>query len=473
MKDNKKPLWRLLGLIAVACAVLAYVAAESNVFAELVKPQLRPAGPVTMQAHLVQDKVLTGSQGEVAVALTLSADRMPAQPDAPERATDLVIVLDRSGSMQGQKLSDARQAVLRLVDRLTARDRLALVTYSNGVESVLPLVSMDADHRQQAKAAVREIFAGGGTNLGGGLQYGIDTLLHTVADGRQRKMILISDGLANQGITDPLALGRMASSATARGFTISAVGVGYDFNEVLMTTIADHGAGRYYFLENPNAFAQVFEKEFTATRNVAASGLTIRVPLNNGVRLVDAGGYPVEVANGVAVVHPGDLVAGQERKLFLTFNVPTDQARRIDLGRIDLSYTHQGAHHELGSRENLTLACVADQKEVLASIDETGWAAQVVQEDYSRLREGVADAIRKGEKTQALEQIHEYETRNRSINAAVGSAVVADNLDKDLEQLRQSVENTFAGPPAAVAEKRKQESKALQYESYKVRRDKK
>jgi hypothetical protein len=119
------------------------------------------------------------------------------------------------------------------------------------------------------------------------------------------------------------------------------------------------------------------------------------------------------------------------------------------------------------------MACVADRKAVLSSIDQVAWGDQVVQEEYSRLKERVADAIRKGEKDEALKQIRDYETRNRAANAAVGSGKVAGNLEKDLPGLRRSVEETFAGPPAAVAEKQKQASKTLQYESYKIRRDKK
>ena len=110
---------------------------------------------------------------------------------------------------------------------------------------------------------VREVVAGGGTNLGGGLQQGINVLARTMSNGNQHKMILISDGLANQGITDPSILWDMAGGAYENRFSISTVGVGYDFNEILMTGIADHGAGQYYFLENPNAFAKVFEQTYT------------------------------------------------------------------------------------------------------------------------------------------------------------------------------------------------------------------
>jgi Ca-activated chloride channel homolog len=473
MRNNRKSLWSLLGLIVAVSAVLAYVAADNNVLAGLIHPTPVSTGPVTVDVDLVQHKVLTGSDGRVAVSLALAADPVEPTEGRPEQHADLVVVLDRSGSMSGSKLRDARRAVLQLIERLTARDRLAVVTYSNGVEIVSPLVFMDGDHRDSVRAAVQEIYSGGGTNLGGGLQEGIATLMQAPARDRQRKVILISDGLANQGITDPQILGGMAAGALEHNYTVSTVGVGYDFNEVLMTTIADHGAGRYYFLEDPMAFARVFEKELQATRQVAASGLEIRVPLKNGLQVTHAGGYPVQIKDGCAVVHPGDLLSGQQRKLFLTLQVPTDRKGEIDLGTLDVTYHSNGAIRHLSSKEKLILACVGDEKAVMSSIDQAAWGDQVVQEDYSRLKERVAEAIRKGEKDDALEQIREYESRNRAVNATVGSGKVASNLSRDLPDLRQSVEETFAGPPAAVAEKKKQTSKALQYESYKMRRDKK
>ncbi|MFZ1984632.1 MAG: hypothetical protein WAU91_09490, partial [Desulfatitalea sp.] len=101
------------------------------------------------------------------------------------------------------------------------------------------------------------------------------------------------------------------------------------------------------------------------------------------------------------------------------------------------------------------------------------WGEKVVRDEYSQLKEEVADAVRKGDVQAAEQRIQSYETRNRGINAEVGSAAVSDHLEKEVKTLRQSVSETFAGPPAAVAAKQKQTSKALQYESYQQRRDKK
>jgi Ca-activated chloride channel family protein len=350
---------------------------------------------------------------------------------------------------------------------------MALVTYSNSVRIDTGLMPVDSDNRTRLAQAVNQVHAGGGTNLGGGLKAGIDLLLENNSTGRRRKVILVSDGLANHGITDPYELGRMASLAVERHFSISSVGVGYDFNEVLMTALADQGAGRYYFLENPEVFAQVFEKEFQTARQVAAAGLEIRIPQKDGLRLIHAGGYPIAHQKDEAVFHAGDLLSGQKRNLFLTFEMPTDRIGDARIDTIVVRYRHQGGNRQLDAGIGLKVACVSDPVDVATSVDKETWSRQILQEDYSRLKADVADAIRKGERDQALDRIHEYETRNAALNDVVGSAAVSENLAKDIRQLEKKVKETFSGAPADVAAKKKQQAKTLQYDSYQIRRDQK
>ena len=220
---------------------------------------------------------------------------------------DLVVVLDRSGSMNGRKITDARRAVQQLMENLSPRDRLALVAYDNAAEPLSGLLPMTESNRRELAAVISGIQPGGGTNLGGGLEAGLEILSTTAAGDHHRKLILISDGLANQGVTDPQALGRMAASGLAKDWVVSTVGVGNDFNEHLMTTLADHGAGNYYYLENPAAFASVFEREYRHAAAAAASGVAISVPVQDGIRLIDAGGYPIEARDARASIQSGQF----------------------------------------------------------------------------------------------------------------------------------------------------------------------
>ena len=466
----------IIVLIAATGAAMAYSAGvgKSWLSGLMTRPGARilpvGSGPVTLNGRLVQDKVLQGSDGRVHLALTLLADDRFDPQSSEARNVDMVIVLDRSGSMKGRKISDARQAVLHLISGLTAKDRFALVSYSDGVQQISDLNYVTADHGKQLKIRVGGIRAGGGTNLGAGLQTGINVMLSAPDIGNARKLILISDGLANKGITDSTRLGQMAGVAVEKEFAVSTVGVGNDFNEQLMTTIADRGAGNYYYLENPPAFAEVFQKEFFYTRATVATNVSISFPLASGISIVDAAGYPVTLQKNQAVFFPGDLRAGQTRKLFLTLQVPTGETGNFELGRIKARYRFNGRTMETELQGFYKIACVKDQREVQASIDKTSWTEKVIREDYNRLKQEVAADIKAGKKQKALGRIHSYYREQESINAAVGSAEVTQNLDRDLKDLRQRVEDTFEGSPSAVSRKQKSNSKILQYEGYKGRR---
>lgn len=474
MKTARKTFLTIVLLITATGAALAYMGASSSGTKNL------PPGTVTNQkeplaidAALTQNKVLQGSDGIISVALTLTGVDVPGGDGKNNQPVDLVVVLDRSGSMQGQKINHARQAVSQLIDQMGEKDRIGIITYSNHVETLSPLVHLNGAQRKRLVAAVNRIVPSGGTNLGGGLQSGISTAMYTEHSGRQRKIILVSDGLANQGITSVRALGAMAANGTEYDLGITTVGVGYDFNEVLMTTIADHGGGNYYFLENPRAFSAILQQEFETTRNVIAGNVELRIPLKDGVQLIDAGGYPIRTEGSVAIIRPGDIMAGQQRTLYLSYRVPTTETRDISLGDIQAHYQHNGEMVRSANRKQILVTCVEDEKAVIASIDKKAWAQHIVKEEYNKLKDSVASAIRSGKKQEALSAIDEYKTRTGALNSSVESEEVSRNLDSDVVQLQESVQDTFAGAPAAVAAKQKQQAKELQYESYRIRRDKK
>ncbi|MEE4242329.1 MAG: VWA domain-containing protein, partial [Desulfopila sp.] len=453
--DTRNSLTTLLSII-ITCASLSCWINFSQ--AESTRPH------VTLDAALAQTKVLQGANGTISVALTLIGSELASPAHETVQPVDLVVVLDRSGSMGGQKIADARNAVVQLINYMGRNDRMAIITYSDEVEVLSPLVGLGRGQREYLSALVGQVAVGGGTNLGGGLQMGIHTLMEHDISNRQRKVMLISDGLANQGITSPHHLGQIAARATEWEIGVSTVGVGYDFNEILMTTLADHGAGNYYFLESSQAFAEVFKKEFEATRNVVAGNAELRIDLPDSVHLVDAGGYPIHMAGNVAVIRLGNLLAGQQRRIYLTYRIPTSHIQSYGLGDMNINYRNNGEEHQVGGGRRLEVDCVADQKAVLAGINKKVWSEQVVKHDFNRLKNTVAKAVRSGRKHEALQAIEEYEHRTGELNSSVDSAEVSRNLESDLAPLRQSVEQTFAGAPAAVAEKRKQQAKELQYE---------
>lgn len=475
-KTRIKPFVLVAVLIVTTCFAMAW-AGKKNVSAD-PSPQTvtHKNGIVSLSGSLTQNKIYAGGDGLVSLALTLDTDDIrdagESSGTAAPQHVDMVIVLDRSGSMAGQKIADARKAALNLIADLSPADRFALVTYSGQATPISSLEPVTPSIRRHLSAAISRISAGGGTNLGQGLKKGIDLLTGAEKIGNQRRLILISDGLANQGITDVHALAALAAIATDEAFSISTVGLGYDFNEQLMTAIADRGTGTYYYLENPAAFASVFQKELHRAGMVAATGVKIRMAEKSGLKLVAAGGYPISRENSHAVFYPGDLHSGETRKLFLTVKVPTGREKTFRLSGIDLSYRFQETPYTVTLSTAFILACVKDPAAAVASIDKETWGYKVIKEDFNRLREAVAKDIKTGKPAAAMKRIDAYHATQQAINAKVQSEAVAGNLEKDLTVLRATVADTFSGAEGEVREKQKKNAKAIQYEGYSGRRSK-
>ncbi len=396
-------------LIAATGVAMAYSSNKIGVLRSnwIPGPSRHEAGSdgiIAVSGHLIQNKVLQGSNGIVGLNLTLQAAELPATDGREARNVDMVIVLDRSGSMKGRKIEDARRAVLALLSSLSAQDRFALITYSDGVHIASGLSNVTGPNRVRIASAVNAIRVGGGTNLGAGLQAGIDILLSSSRHQNAAKVILISDGLANKGLTDLRALCNIAAVAMEKEFAVSTVGVGLDFNEHLMTAIADQGTGSYYYLENPAAFAEVFQKEFYNTQTAALTGLKVQITTNSGITLVDAAGYPIMNHNDHLVFYPGSLRSGQTRKLFLTLKVPTNRQQTFVLNRIKLSYQYGNRTYETALAKPLTIACIDDQNKVYSSINKTGWSEKAINEDFNRLKQEVAADIKSGKKPRALKK---------------------------------------------------------------------
>ena len=345
-----------------------------------------------------------------------------------------------------------------------------MITYSDGVHIAADLSNVTEANRSRITSVVKKIRAGGGTNLGAGLRAGMGALASRSRHTNSAKVILISDGLANKGLTDVAALAKIAAGAVKKEFAVSTVGVGIEFNEHLMTAIADSGTGRYYYLENPAAFAEVFQEEFYSTRTAALTAVRIHIPATGGITLIDVAGYPIIKQNGYLSFYSGNLHSGQTRNLYLTLRVPTNKQRTFELDNIKLTYQYSNQAYEATLEDSFEIACVNSQKKVYSSINKSSWSEKVIKEDFNRLKQEVAADIKSGKKQRALRKIDTYYREQDAVNAVIGSAEVAENLANDLQELKSIVKDTFEGAPAAVQHKQKSNAKTLQFEGYSGRR---
>lgn len=470
-------LFFVLILAAVATAVLGMTSQAGRVPAPTPTAPVAISageGPLAMTASLTQSKVALFSEGRTTLSLTLKASRVLSEERVPlpERGVDMVVVLDQSGSMRGEKLRGAKAALRTLVDAMTPQDRFALVSYSNDVAIQHALTACTQDARHQLLQRINALQAGGNTNLGAGLGLGVEMLEQASVGENSRMVLLVSDGLANQGITDADALGGMARQGLSQDIMISTVGVGLDFNEYLMTRLADQGGGSYRFLEDPSTFAAGLFEEFNTVRQTVAENMAVRVTLPKGVRMLGASGYPVLMEGRTAVIRPGSLAAGTSRTLHLSLAVPSTTVNTYAIGPVMVTYGHTEGPQDLTLNQPIVVACVASEREATASIDKEAWERKIIMEDYNSLKEEVANKLRTGDGAGAQDAIEAYAQEKAAANSMVGSARVQQNVEQDLDALRSQLDEVMQAPEPAQAAAQKKFSKSLQHESYRERRGK-
>jgi Ca-activated chloride channel family protein len=252
----------VIGIFLLILAVLAggkYISA----FPTIPKPEDKDMNTktdsntdtVTWDIKLSHPYVETGSLRELMLNLKIKGKEAQLKERTP---VNLVLVIDRSGSMGDKgKIEYAREAAKQIIAGLGKEDRLAVVAYSTDVELLYPIQLLT--DKDKASSVVSALYPTDSTNLSGGLVMGIEQLDSVKRDGYVNRVILLSDGLANAGITDIGELGRVASRASEKGIHITTMGLGVDYDENLMMNLAEHGAGNYYFIESPTQLTGIFK----------------------------------------------------------------------------------------------------------------------------------------------------------------------------------------------------------------------
>ncbi len=232
----------------------------------------------------------------------------------------LALVIDRSGSMSGEPLFEAKRCAAHIIDRLKPDDRAALVQFDDHVRVLVPVQPV-AD-RQVLRRALDAIHEGGMTNLHGGWEAGGRDLLEFVGQAGLSRVILLSDGNANQGLTDPARIAELCGQFADRGVTTSTYGLGRDFNEDLMVAMAKAGQGNHYYGETARDLFEPFAEEFDLLSNLYARKLRLTLGTPEGVQATLLNDYALEDPRGFPVARLPDLAWGAEAWALVQLDLP-------------------------------------------------------------------------------------------------------------------------------------------------------
>ena len=432
------------------------------------------ADGVTFLGTLSQTKLVQGGNGVMYLDLSITTPSATLSPSRV-KASDIVVVLDRSGSMAAEnRLPYAKEAVRHLVRQLQADDRFALITFDSVAVVDTELTPVTDAARERIVRRVNAIQPGSSTNIGDGLLKA-RALLQGNAGERSRKVILLSDGEANMGVVDPKELAKIAASFTGYGAVLSTIGMGLGFNETLMAALADYGMGHYAYLEHLEKLAEILEQDMSDTRQVFASASSLEITCGDGVTVTDVGGYPIDLTAqpGTARVATGQLLGGAKKHFVVTMTIPTDRVGEIGLGKVTLHYTtSQGTSSIALAPEHLRLAVLepARRDEAAASV-----RRELVQKlwegnNLGRLQKDYSHWLRTGDKHKAQQAITYYRQALQKVETDTGVRVENQAVTDKLSTMEQELNEAFSGPAAQQAEKRNRAAKTRHGESLKSQR---
>jgi Ca-activated chloride channel family protein len=260
------------------------------------------------------DRRLIRAHGRSERFLLIDVVAPTVAPDPSRRRppVNLGFVLDRSGSMGGQnKIGLAKQAALEAIDRLDAPDRFAVVMYDNEIDVVLGSTAASGEARTLATSRLRPVDARGSTDLHGGWLAGCEQVASGIQPDGVNRVLLLTDGLANVGITDPDELTRLAGDLRQRGVSTSTFGVGTDFDEALLQSMADAGGGHFYYIGDVTQLRDHITSEVGETLEVVARDVVLELTVPESVRVEALSPFRLEQHGGRVRVFLGDMVSGQ------------------------------------------------------------------------------------------------------------------------------------------------------------------
>ena len=240
---------------------------------------------------------------------------------------NLAFVLDRSGSMGGSKIALAKSAIQNALARLDDRDRFALIAYDDVVDVGTEGTAATAEAKSTALERLASIDARGSTNLSDGWLRGCEQVAAGMSDGAVSRCLLLTDGLANVGIKDPDALRTHAAEIRARGVSTTTFGVGADFDELLLQSMADAGGGHFYYIDSAQKITDIITSEVGEALEVVARNAAIAAHTPE-VLVEPLSPLPLERTGEATLVALGDLVSEQSVQAVMKLTFPTGEAAR-------------------------------------------------------------------------------------------------------------------------------------------------
>lgn len=373
-------------------------------------------------------KVLTGKEQEIFALIKMSVpeDTSIISDERPD--VNLSLVIDRSGSMsEKNKLDFVKEAGVFVVDHLKEKDKLGIVEYDSYVSTLWPLNFITS--KRMVKDLINGLQPGGSTNLCGGLVKGIEEIQRGYNNERVNRIILLSDGLANSGITDPGRIARIVTEVSSRGLTVSTIGVGLDYNEDLLQNIAESGRGNYYYIENPIQMKEIFQEELSSIFKTVAKDITIEFEGSDAVVVSEPIGYKYEKNSNTTEIFLSNMYSGEMKMVLLKILVKPCESGEVILGDFKFSYYDCNLKKSVKHLVSVKTKATKNETEVIESIQkEVAVEAELIRADKEH--ENYVKQFEQGNKDVAERNISTLISNLSIKNATLADVKIKKKIDE-------------------------------------------
>ncbi len=418
-----------------------------------------PAASLTLDVRSENSRVLIPGPGDGSIQIQVIApDLPPARDDRPK--LNLALVIDRSGSMaEARKLDFVKTAAHQLVDRMAPDDILSIVTYDDQVQALWPSQRVGRD-REALHRLITGLYPGTATCLSGGLEEGFRQAKAGKRRGYLNRILLLSDGLANRGMTNRGELRERAAEMSGNGVSVSTFGVGNDFDEELMTMVAGGGGGNYRYLGDPERIVAALEGEFHSASRTAAVDVEIVIRLRRECRFGSVLGREWRRDGDGYVIRMGDLSAGERRTVFANLNVGSDRPGMREVGDVSIRYRDPATARTItGTAQAVSLELVRDERSYREGFDRSVQEKRAVAQS-NVLVQDAARLVDQGRKEEAKRVLGQAAA---GLAAAPPSPAVAASMEQAGEYGRSLDAMKDMNAPAARAAQ-----KSIKYKAYEM-----
>ncbi len=365
---------------------------------------------------------------------------------------NLGLAIDRSGSMGGEPMERARQAAVHLVQTLDGDDKISAVSFDSQID-LLAACDFKANQHQLI-SELEALTARGGTNLFQGYLGATHQVSRGADEKRLNRVILLSDGQANEGLSDPARIEAEVAKWYNQGISTTTVGLGLGYNEDLLNGMATAGGGNFYHIQDPKEIAPLFQVELAGLSSTFGHSVTLGIESLSGVELLRVLN-PVERTES-GQLRLGDLMHGHPVELVLEFLVPPQTSTR-SLCEFTLSWTEVQSGLRNQTRQKLSLPVVPHGQLSEFPLDQRVMASRAVQ---------LAAACMK----KATELLGSQDQEQARVGLEEGLATLDEaghspRLEELKGQLRQLLQKLEQGQVAEVRKQASFSSRSVSYSS--------